>query len=118
MGRLSKREKKARLKGTVLDYARRGVSIKEISERCFLHRNTVAKWIKEGEVKPVKVKAPSTVAEKPLSEYELLREIEKRLPSEVKAREKEYQTAMEALKRLRRRKFPEVGYGLTTEPDF
>lgn len=113
MGRMSKREKKARLKGTVLDYARSGMSIREISERCFLHRNTVAKWIKEGEVKPVKVKAPSTVAEKPLSEYELLREVDRRLPAEVKARELEFEAVMKYLTR-RRQGFP----FLPDDPEF
>jgi len=115
MGRLSKREKKVRLKDTVLSYARGGMKIHEICERTLLHRNTVRAWIKEGCVEKKKVTAK---AEKPLSERELLAEIERRLPSEVKAREKEYQTAIEALTRLRRKRFPEIGEGYTCDPDF
>ena len=111
MGRLSKREKKARLKDTVLSYARGGMKIHEICKRTFLHRNTVRAWIKEGCVE----KKKTAENEKPrvLSERELLREVESRLPSEVKAREAEFEAAMKYLTR-RRQGFP----FLPDDPEF
>ena len=115
MGRMSKREKKARLKDTVLDYARGGMKIKEICERTFLHRNTVRAWIKEGCVEKKKVPVK---ADKPLNEQELLADVEARLSPEQRRREAEFKAAMEALTRLRRKHFPEIGEGYTCDPDF
>jgi len=109
MGRLSKREKKARLRDTVLAYARSGVRIKEICGRTGLHRNTIRLWIKEGGVEK---KAPAK-AEKPLSDYELLREVDRRLPAEVKAKETAFKQFLERLEKRRNwdLPFPPEFYG-------
>ena len=108
------------LRSLVWDRHERGLSNRQIAKETGVCRNRVNELVKLGPPEEFKrVREPSrAVAEKPLSEYELLREVDRRLPAEVKTREAEFKAAMEALTRLRRRKFPEIGYGYTTEPDF
>jgi len=96
-------------------------SNRQIGKELKVSRNRVNAIVRLGPPPEfVRVKEPSRAVEEPdwRKEARLLKEVEDRLPPEVKAREKEYQTAMEALTRLRRKRFPEIGEGYTTEPDF
>ena len=110
----SKREDEA-LRSLVWDRHERGLSNRQIAKETGVCRNRVNELVKLGPPEEFKrVRAPSrAVAEKPLSEYELLREVDRRLPAEVKTRELEFEAVMKYLTR-RRQGFP----FLPDDPEF
>jgi len=110
----SKREDEA-LRSLVWDRHERGLSNRQIAKETGVCRNRVNELVKLGPPEEFKrVRAPSrAVAEKPLSEYELLAEIERRLPAEVKAKEDAFKRFMERLEKRRNwdLPFPPEFYG-------
>jgi len=98
-----------------------GKSNRQIGRDLKLSRNRVNELVRLGApdefVRKEEVKA-GPVESDHHKEARLLREVENRLPVEEKQRELEFKLAMEALTNLRRKRFPEIGEGYTTEPDF